>query len=133
VSDEVYQDALGNWVAWDGEQKLRGFASEGEALLSLKEATRMSAIQEWADQVRRLTTQAEALIDGTAPGKRIRVANGLDEQIARAGADEYVGDSDMKGARAQELLAMYNALEDWLATPLSEGGPMPIQVISRRE
>lgn len=92
-----------------------------------------SAIQEWADAVRTHTQQAEALIDGLAPGTRLRQANGLNALIQGTPDEELVEGSDMTGARAKELLAMHNGLGVWLLTPLWEGGPTPLQVISRRE
>ena len=109
--------------------------AQGLALLEAEQseaATPQTLLLDLETAAEDVVDRLQTLIDDLARWQRLWVANKVD-----AGFDALLDDAIVPGGAYEkkrwiELRAAFLTFQAWLITPVKEGGPAPLEVLSRR-
>jgi hypothetical protein len=118
----VRDDGSGPYLA---QWNIAGPVPEGVPMTTPTEP----AVLRWQRLSLEQIARGAALVDGLAPSHRLGPA--VQSAIDAAAPGEVVEGGSWTKEEAAEVMQLWTALEAFLATPLGEGGPTPLEIITR--
>ena len=91
--------------------------------------TLMEELEAAAEDV---TARLEELIDDLAKYQRLWLSNKIDKQLEALQDGDIIQGGRYTKERWTELRPAFLTFQRWLATPIAEGGPAVVEVLSRR-
>lgn len=124
----IYEQADGRWAAHAADGSYIGsFATKEEARMA--DMTTDPPVLRWQRLSLEQIARGAALVDGLAPSHRLGPA--VQAAIDAAAPGVTVEGGSWTKEEAAEVMQLWTALEAFLATPLGEGGPTPLDIITR--